>query len=246
MTLFWGGGGVSGFLVFSSPAPFLCCCNYIGFWIFPVPSPQEKSKTSENVIGGAFFGRIGCDTGALEGSFWRRASWTFGRARIDEVLLGGRPWDWWMVFEASTLDFCLPIIHTAHILSILPFGFFTSFSIPCMIVACLSCFYVELPHILLESWCHHWQWAEPDRFRVLHSRGPISLVGSWSSIGHSCTWESIILGGCSWFRQCVINGGWSNCRLWKYCLRHWRRLRSHLSGLDKISHFSHPWTRHWI
>ena len=146
-----------------------------------------------------------------------------------------------MVFEASALDFSLPFCHAALELLIVPFGFFTSFSIPCMLIPCLGRFtqlffmFCWIPLTIIDD--------EPCRipFRFL----PWTNLPCWKlkldrpisglRINHPRR--------CRLFRRCVINGRWSNCRLWRCCSGYRRRLRSCLSCINNVSHLCHP-TRH--
>ena len=55
-----------------------------------------------------------------------------------------------MCLEACTFDLRCPFIHASNELSIVPFGFFSSFSIPCIEITSLCCF---TQNFFMLFWC---------------------------------------------------------------------------------------------
>ena len=121
-----------------------------------------------------------------------------------------------MVFETSLLSFSLPFFHAALELLILPFCFFTSFSIPLLVVTSLRCL-VELPFMFF--WCPL-TFVDDEPCRIPFSFLPWTNLPCWklkldwpffdTRINHP--WRG------RWFRRCVINRRWRDCWLWRCCL----------------------------
>ena len=144
-----------------------------------------------------------------------------------------------MFFETSLLNFSFPFCHAALEMLVLPFWFFTSFSIPLLVVTSLSCL-VEL--LFMFFWCpltfiDDEPCRVPFRFLLWTNLPCWKLKLDWpffnTRTNHPCVERSLVPSVCHQWKM-------EGLSLWRCCFGYWRCLCSCLSCINNIIHLCHP------